>query len=97
MATPFVSPRAAQNRAEVTRIMQGHGFMAYPWEFWHYSKGDVYAEHLAKTGHPARYGAVDFDPTTGHLAAVLNPKEPLHSSEDIMRNMQSALDRLKET
>ena len=94
MASPFVPLQAAGNRAEITRIMQRHGFMAYPWEFWHYSQGDAYAEHLANSGKPARYGAVDFDPITGSLAAMLNPKEPLHLPGDILRNMQAALARL---
>jgi len=92
--SPFVPPQAARNREEITRIMQGHGFMAYPWEFWHYSKGDAYAEHLADTGRPARYGAVDFDPATRTLAPIPRPKEPLHSPEDILRHMQAGLARL---
>jgi D-alanyl-D-alanine dipeptidase len=94
METPFVPPQAARNRAEITRIMRRHGFMAYPWEFWHYSQGDAYAEHLANTGRPARYGAVDFDPAAGSLAAIPNPKDSLHSPKDILRNMHAALARL---
>ena len=94
MESPFVPLQAAGNRAEITRIMQRHGFMAYPWEFWHYSQGDAYAEHLVNSGKPARYGAVDFDPITGSLAAMLNPKEPLHLPQDILRNMRAALARL---
>ena len=44
MNSPFISTAARQNRTEITRLMESHGFMTYPWEFWHYSKGDAYAE-----------------------------------------------------
>jgi len=94
MASPFVSNTAARNRAEISDLMRRHGFMAYPYEFWHYSQGDAYAEHLAATGKPARYGAVDFDPATGRLAPILNPNDSLHSLEDIQQHMALALGRL---
>ncbi|MEI8064464.1 MAG: M15 family metallopeptidase, partial [Verrucomicrobiota bacterium] len=48
MASPFISVAAQQNRAAITGLMAKHGFVAYPWEFWHYNKGDAYAEYLLK-------------------------------------------------
>jgi len=94
MASPFVSAQAAQNRAEITKLMERHGFLAYPYEFWHYNKGDAYHEYLTQSGHPARYGAIDFDVTSGIITPVTNPKEPLHSLAEIQRYIEQALDRL---
>ena len=95
MASPFVPNEAARNRAEISAIMRRHGFMAYPYEFWHYSNGDAYAEYLAGLGNPARYGPVDFDLATGSITPILKANESLHSMEDIKRHMALALGRLK--
>lgn len=95
MASPFVSEDAARNRAEITAIMRRHGFMAYPYEFWHYNKGDAYAEYLTNSGKPAQYGPVNFDRATGTITPILNPNESLHSMDDITKHIALALDRLK--
>jgi D-alanyl-D-alanine dipeptidase len=95
MGSPFISAAAARNRAEISGLMRRHGFFPYPFEFWHYSQGDAYAEHLGASGKPARYGAVDFDPATGGVTTIPNPKDSLHSLEDIRRRMALALVRLQ--
>ena len=56
MESPFVSNQARRNRSIVTGILLRHGFVAYPYEFWHYSSGDVVAEVAAGSSAPARYG-----------------------------------------
>lgn len=94
MASPFVSDEAARNRAEISDIMRRHGFVAYPYEFWHYNKGDAYWEYLTGSGNPARYGPVDLDPSTGGVTPIQNAGELLLSVEDIRRHVASALDRL---
>jgi len=94
MNSPFVSADAARNRTEISEIMRRHGFMAYPYEFWHYSKGDAYAEYLTNSGNSARYGPVDFDMTDGNMTPIQNPKDPLHSLEDIEKCMELSLARL---
>ncbi|MCX7030583.1 MAG: hypothetical protein NTU62_10760 [Spirochaetes bacterium] len=91
MGSPFVSKEAAHNRAEITAIMARHGFRPYPFEFWHYNKGDSYDEHLSGSGRPARYGAVDLDPATGAVTAVPDPAAPLNSEEDIGAGIEHAL------
>jgi D-alanyl-D-alanine dipeptidase len=83
MESPFVEPAARRHRAEITALMRSCGFMAYPFEFWHYSQGDVYDELLNKTGKPARYGAVDWDPATRRVTPIGNPTDRLNSREDI--------------
>jgi len=40
MNSPFVSAEERHNRQEITRVMERHGFLHYPGEFWHYNKGD---------------------------------------------------------
>ena len=95
MRSPFVSPEALRNRAEITEMFEVHGLMAYPFEFWHYNKGDAYDEYLNQTGSPARYGAIDWDPQTGAITPIADPKQPLHSTEDIRAEIEKALRRLK--
>jgi zinc D-Ala-D-Ala dipeptidase len=83
MGSPFISAQAQRNRAEITALMARHGFQTYPFEFWHYNKGDAYDEKLAATGRPARYGAVDIDPATGAVTAVADPTAALNSEREI--------------
>lgn len=94
MASPFVSAQAAQNRVEITQLMEKHGFLAYPYEFWHYNKGDAYDEYLTQSGWPARYGAIDFDVANGTVTPIPNPKQPLHSLKEIQHYIEQALNRL---
>lgn len=95
MVSPFVSREAHENRLAITEVMERYGFMAYPYEFWHYNKGDAYAEALNMTGRPARYGAVHVDLADGTVTPVPHPTEPLHSKEDMQREIDAALARLK--
>lgn len=72
MDSPFVTAEERRNREKITALFQEHGWKEYPWEFWHYSQGDCYAEFLTQSGKPSRYGPVDFDGTT---ATPLDPVE----------------------
>jgi D-alanyl-D-alanine dipeptidase len=90
MASPFVSPEALRNRAMITVLMEKHGFMAYPSEFWHYSQGDVFAEHLASTGKPGRFAAVTRDPSNRSIEPVADLEAPLHAPEDIRLEIDNA-------
>jgi D-alanyl-D-alanine dipeptidase len=83
MGSPFVSKEAAHNRAEITALMARHGFRTYPFEFWHYNRGDAYDEHLSGSGSPARYGPVDLDLSTGSVTAIPDPTAPLNSVQEI--------------
>jgi D-alanyl-D-alanine dipeptidase len=93
MDSPFVSSEGLKNRREITAIMAEHGFVAYPYEFWHYSRGDAYDEILHHTGRPARYGPIEWDPATQTLRPYDNPTELLNSIEDIREMMAKALKR----
>jgi len=93
MASPFVSAPARRNREAIMSLMKRHGFIAYPYEFWHYSQGDVYAEYLPQTGKPGRYGAVDWDPQTGKTTPITHPEDLLNSLEEIRIEIERSLAR----
>jgi zinc D-Ala-D-Ala dipeptidase len=91
MDSPFVSEPARRNRREITALMAACGFRAYPWEFWHYNQGDAYAEHLDRSGRPARYGPVEFDPLTGRTAPIADATRPLNSEEDLEARIRQVM------
>ena len=93
MTSPFVSPEAQANRQAITALMAKHGFVTYPWEFWHYNQGDAYDHYLNKTGQPARYGAVNVSLTDGSVEAIADPLTPLNSYEEIEHELNQALER----
>ena len=91
MNSPFVSAAAQANREAITALMARHGFVAYPWEFWHYSRGDAYETILQGLDQPARYGPVDVDLATGRVQSILAPLEQLNSLEEIQSRLEQAL------
>jgi zinc D-Ala-D-Ala dipeptidase len=93
MDSPFVSPQARRNRQEITAIMRESGFVEYPYEFWHYSSGDVYEECIRRTGRPVGYGPVDLDAESGRVTPLVDPDAPLNSLDDIQSQIEAALKR----
>jgi hypothetical protein len=77
--------------------MRESGFVEYPYEFWHYSSGDVYERILGGTGRPPRYGAVDYDPTTGGVTPIEETEKPLNSLEELQIQIDAALERHRRT
>lgn len=94
MLSPFVSASARRNRAEITRLITKHGFLAYPYEFWHYCQGDAYVELLLNSGRPARYGAVDWEPRKRAITPIKNPADPLCLDTEIRSEIERALKRI---
>jgi D-alanyl-D-alanine dipeptidase len=93
MTSPFVSPEAHANRQAITALMAQHGFVTYPWEFWHYNQGDAYDHYLNRTGQPARYGAVNVSLTDGSVEPIADPLTPLNTYEEIENELNQALER----
>jgi zinc D-Ala-D-Ala dipeptidase len=93
MASPFVSEAAIRNRKEITALMRRHGFVDYPYEFWHYSSGDAYEQVLLKSGRPAIYGAVQWDADTNSVTPLPQPEQPLNSFDEIRAEIEAALAR----
>ena len=85
MDSPFICEEARHNRRQITAVFEQFGFTAYPYEFWHYSQGDVTGQILSGDGRPARYGPVEFDETDGCVRPIEDPLAPLNSIEDIRR------------
>jgi len=94
MDSPFVSGVGQRHRNQITALMRDFGFVEYPWEFWHYSSGDAYDQFLRKTGKPAIYGAVDWDPVTNVVTPMADATAPLNSEEEIRKEIEAALQRL---
>ena len=94
MDSPFVTPEQQRNRAEIRRIFRECGWWAYPYEFWHYSSGDCFAEYMSGSGKPGRYGAMFYD---GQKVSPLSEEEaqaPLEPLEYYQREIEAALARL---
>ena len=83
MESPFPPDQARRNRQEITEVFARRGFVAYPYEFWHYSKGDALQAYLAGSREPARYGPVDRDGETGRTSPIERPTEWLNSPEEV--------------
>ncbi len=95
MASPFVSAAARDHRAEITAIMRRHGFVEYPWEFWHYNGGDAYEGALLGRDQPARYGAIDWSENDDSIRPITNPEQPLNSTEEFEQEIAQALTRIR--
>jgi len=91
MESPFVSAAARYHRREITELFARHGFVAYPWEFWHYSAGDAYAADLCHTGQPACYGPVHLDMADGSVTPIADPGRLLNNPDDFAAIMQQVL------
>lgn len=90
MGTPFASAPARRAREEIVELMAAHGFATYPYEFWHFSRGDAFAEVASGTARAAVYGPVDLGPE-GSVAPVADVQEPLNTPEEIDRLVAAAL------
>jgi D-alanyl-D-alanine dipeptidase len=94
MDSPFVSVEERQNRQEITRMMEAHGFLHYPGEFWHYNKGDSLYQIQAKSGQPGRYGPVDWDPASNAVTPYADPLGLLTPLDVLEPLIQQAMQRL---
>ncbi len=58
---PHVSKKVKENRKLLKEGMKNFGFVNYPFEYWHYSIGDVCAAHLTGQKY-AKFGPVNYNP-----------------------------------
>lgn len=93
MLSPFVDAQAHQNRLDITQMMEAHGFVHFPFEFWHYNKNDGLGHILSGKPAPAKYGPVDWDPATNRVTPCQNPTDPLNPLDVIEREIAAALER----
>ncbi len=72
-------------------MMEAHGFMHFPFEFWHYNKGDAGDHILNNTPGPAQYGPVHWDPKTNEVTPYKDPQIPLNPLEVIEAEIEAAI------
>jgi D-alanyl-D-alanine dipeptidase len=94
MDSPFVSQQEQQNRVDITAMMERHGFLHYPGEFWHYNKGDALYHLMTKSGQVSGYGPVHWDPETGEVTPYDDVSSPLTPPEVMAKLLDQALARL---
>ncbi len=96
VVTPFESPHisvdARRHRALVRGVFGRHGFVAYPYEFWHFSAGDVFEALVTGSDEPARFGPVRLDASTGHVAAVEAPDRELIPRDEMIERIVAVQD-----
>lgn len=95
MRSPYVEPEFIENRLAITAMMEAHGFMHFPFEFWHYNKGDAGGHILTGNPAPCKYGPVNWDPATNQVTPVPNPLIPLNPLPVIEQEIAAAMERAK--
>ncbi|MEZ6089578.1 MAG: M15 family metallopeptidase [Pirellulaceae bacterium] len=93
MRSPFIDADVLENRLEITSMMEKHGFIHFPYEFWHYNKGDAMGHLLTGQPAPARYGPVHWDPRSNAVVPYDDPLSPLHPIDAIEQEIASAMRR----
>ncbi len=91
MRSPFVEAEALENRLQITAMMEEHGFVHFPFEFWHYNQGDALGNILIGKSTPARYGPVHWNPRTNEVTPCENSREPLNPLPVIQREIEAAM------
>jgi D-alanyl-D-alanine dipeptidase len=93
MRSPYITAEELENRLAITAMMEAQGFMHFPFEFWHFNKGDAGGHILTGNSEPCRYGPVNWDPVTNEVTAVAEPKTLLNPLDVIEREIAAALER----
>lgn len=94
MRSPFVEAEYTRNRLEIMAMMEAHGFVHFPQEFWHYNQGDAMGHLLSGTPGPARYGAVHWDRITNQVTPCEDPLRPLVPFDGLEAEITAALRRV---
>ncbi len=95
MRSPYINDIDLQNRLEITELMESHGFMHFPFEFWHFNKGDAGDHILNGDSKPARYGPVNWNPQTNEVSPITDPLVPLNPLSAIEAEISLALERTR--
>jgi D-alanyl-D-alanine dipeptidase len=97
MRSPFIDESDLQNRLDITAMMEKHGFVHFPYEFWHFNQGDAMGHILTNQPAPARYGPVHWDPETNQVTPYDDPLSPLNPLDVIEQEIAAALERVGAT
>lgn len=96
MHSPFIDAKSLENRLAITSLMESHGFMHFPFEFWHFNKNDAGGHILTSNPAPARYGAVNWNPLTNVVTPVDDPLTPLNPLPAFEKEVAAAMKRAEE-
>jgi len=94
MDSPFVSQQEQRNRADISAMMERHGFLHYPGEFWHYNKGDPLYHLVTESGKVAPFGPVHWNPETNEVTPYDDVSSPLTPPELMAELLDQALSRI---
>jgi len=96
MDSPFVTEKEHENRLAITGILERHGFMHFPGEFWHYNKGDALCQMLTNSGRPGIYGPVHWDRRTNQVEPYADVRSPLTPPDVLKQLIDEAMQRLQD-
>ena len=95
MRSPFVAPEHVATRLDICAMMEKHGFIHFPFEFWHFDKDDAGMHILTGNPAPCRFGPVNWNPQTNEVTPVQDPLALLNPLPVIEREIAAALERAK--
>ena len=93
MRSPFIEAADLQNRLEITSMMESHGFIHFPYEFWHFNQGDAIGHVLGSQPAPARYGPVHWEMQANRVTPYDDPLSPLNPLSMIEKEIDAAINR----
>jgi len=93
MRSPFVAPEHVAARLEIAAMMEKHGFIHFPFEFWHFDKDDAGMHILTGNPAPCRFGPVNWNPQTNEVTPVEDPLALLNPLPVIEKEIAAALAR----
>jgi len=93
MRSPFVAPEHVATRLEIAAMMEKHGFIHFPFEFWHFDKDDAGMHILTGNPAPCRFGPVNWNPQTNEVTPVEDPLALLNPLPVIEKEIAAALAR----
>lgn len=91
MRSPFVDADARRHRLEISAMMEAHGFIHFPFEFWHFNQGDALGHALRNQPGPARFGPVHWNPQTNRVTPCDDPLRPLNPLDVVEKEIAAAL------
>jgi D-alanyl-D-alanine dipeptidase len=94
MRSPFVAPEHVETRLEIAAMLEKHGFIPFPFEFWHFDKDDAAMHILTGNPAPCRFGPVNWDPRTNEVTPVPEPLALLNPLPVIEKEIAAALERV---
>jgi D-alanyl-D-alanine dipeptidase len=97
MRSPFVAPEHIVTRLEITTMMEKHGFMHFPFEFWHFDKDDAAMHLYTGNSAPCRFGPVNWNAQTNEVTPVEDPLALLNPLSVIESEIAAALERVART